>query len=136
MRRVNVNYRMAWSIGGALSCRRFSLISKECIFWVYRIIKAKVFTIRTRFKWGLKTQYPVHYFKYSRWKYWFLMVFLICFTIALKNKGSVVNRVINCMHRSAKSQTPPNAVDLLWSCEGLWRGLSFVFSMSDCHLTI
>jgi len=31
------------------------------------------------------------------------------------------------MHRSAKFQTPPNAVDLLWSCEGLWRGLSFVF---------
>ena len=23
------------------------------------------------------------------------------------------------MHRSAKSQTPPNAVDLLLSCEGL-----------------
>jgi len=40
------------------------------------------------------------------------------------------------MHRSAKFQTPPNAVDLLWSCEGLWRGLSFVFSRSDCHLTI
>jgi len=40
------------------------------------------------------------------------------------------------MHRSAKSQTPPNAVDLLLSCEGLWRGLSFVFSRSDCQLTI
>ena len=40
------------------------------------------------------------------------------------------------MHRSAKLQTPPNAVDLLWSCESLWRGLSFVFSRSDCHLTI
>ena len=25
------------------------------------------------------------------------------------------------MHRSAKFQTPPNALDLLWSCEGLWR---------------
>jgi len=33
----------------------------------------------------------------------------------------------NSMHRSAKFQTPPNAVDLLWSCEGLLRGLSFVF---------
>jgi len=40
------------------------------------------------------------------------------------------------MHRSAKFQTPPNAVDLLWSCEGLWRGLSFMFSRSYCHLTI
>jgi len=40
------------------------------------------------------------------------------------------------MHRSAKLQTPPNAVDLLWSCRGLWWGLSFVFSRSDCHLTI
>ena len=41
-----------------------------------------------------------------------------------------------CMHRSAKFQTPPNAVDLLWSCEGLWSGLSFVFPRSDCHHTI
>ena len=41
-----------------------------------------------------------------------------------------------CMHRSAKLQTPPNAVDSLWSCKGLWRGLSFVFSRSECHLTI
>jgi len=40
------------------------------------------------------------------------------------------------MHRSAKFQTPPNGVDLLWSCEGLWMGLSFVFSRSDCQLTI
>ena len=39
------------------------------------------------------------------------------------------------MHRSAKFQTPPNAVYLLRSCEGLWRGLSFVFSRPECHLT-
>jgi len=39
------------------------------------------------------------------------------------------------MHRSAKYQTPPNAVDLLWSREGLWMGLSFVFSRSDGLLT-
>jgi len=26
-------------------------------------------------------------------------------------------------HRSAKFQTLSSAVDLLWSCEGLWRGL-------------
>jgi len=43
---------------------------------------------------------------------------------------------IRIMDRSAKFQTPPIAVDLLWSCEGLWRGLSFVFSRSDCHLTM
>ena len=29
------------------------------------------------------------------------------------------------MHRSAKLHTPPNAVDLLWSCEGLWMGYFF-----------
>jgi len=40
------------------------------------------------------------------------------------------------MHRSANFKTPPNAVDLPWSCEGLWRGLSFVCSISYCHLTI
>ena len=40
------------------------------------------------------------------------------------------------MHHSAKFETPPNGVDFLWSCEGLWRGLSFVFSMSDGNLTI
>jgi len=45
-------------------------------------------------------------------------------------------KVPGSMHHSAKFQTPPNAVDLSWSCEGLWRGLSFVFSRSDCHLTI
>jgi len=31
------------------------------------------------------------------------------------------------MHRSAKFQTLPNAVYLLWSCEGLWRGLFLCF---------
>ena len=40
------------------------------------------------------------------------------------------------MHHSVKFQTPPNAVDLLWSCEGLWRSLSLVFSRSDGHLAI
>jgi len=44
------------------------------------------------------------------------------------------NAAAAVMHRFAKS--PPNAVDLLWSCEGLWRGISFVFYRSDCHLTI
>jgi len=45
---------------------------------------------------------------------------------------------VSCMliHRSAKSQTPPKAVNLLWSCEGLWRDLSFVVYRSDCHQTI
>ena len=32
----------------------------------------------------------------------------------------------NAMHRSAEFQGPSNAVDLLWSCEGLWRDISFV----------
>ena len=41
-----------------------------------------------------------------------------------------------CMHRSTNFLAPPNAVDFLWSCDGLWMGLSFVFSRSDCHLTI
>jgi len=45
-------------------------------------------------------------------------------------------RVYFTMHRFAIFQTPPKAVVLLWSCEGLWRGLSFVISRSDCHLTI
>jgi len=27
------------------------------------------------------------------------------------------------MHRSAKVQVPPNAVDFLWSSEGMWKGL-------------
>jgi len=38
------------------------------------------------------------------------------------------------MHRSAKFQACPNVVDFLWSCEGLRRGPSFVFSRSDHHL--
>jgi len=29
------------------------------------------------------------------------------------------------MHRSAKFHTPPKAVDLIWSCEGLWMGSFF-----------
>jgi len=40
------------------------------------------------------------------------------------------------MYRSAKFQSPPNAVYVLWSCEGLWRCLYFVISRSVCHLTI
>ena len=54
------------------------------------------------------------------------------FVIQYLNYGSVYFQ----MHRSAKCQAPPNAVDFLWSCEGLWKGLSFVFSMSVCHLII
>jgi len=40
------------------------------------------------------------------------------------------------MQRSAKFQTSPNAVDcfdLVKACEGVFL---FVFSRSDCHLTI
>jgi len=52
---------------------------------------------------------------------------------ALYNDVFYQFQLINC---SAKFKTKPNAIDLLWSCEGLWRGLSFVFSRSDCYLTI
>ena len=55
-----------------------------------------------------------------------------------QNAGRISGQLyilITLMHRSAKFQTPPNAVDSPWSCKGLWRGLSFVISRSDCHLT-
>jgi len=32
----------------------------------------------------------------------------------------IIKDVLRSMHRSAKFQTPPNAVDLLWSCEGVF----------------
>jgi len=57
-----------------------------------------------------------------------------CFMLCLHKVCPLMAHCL--MHGSTKFQTPPNAVDLLWSCEGLWRGLSFVFSRSDCHLTI
>ena len=44
--------------------------------------------------------------------------------LLLANPQQVIHR---SMHRSAKFQTPPNGVDLLWSCEGLWRGFFCVF---------
>ena len=40
------------------------------------------------------------------------------------------------MHHSAKCQALPNAVDFLWSCEGLWRGLSFQCTPSYSSLSI
>jgi len=56
------------------------------------------------------------------------------------------NKKNNChrhvMHLSAIYQAPYNAVDFLWSCEGVYHKqevcfpLSFVVSRSDCHLII
>jgi len=53
-----------------------------------------------------------------------------------QNETNLKDIRVRVKHRSAKFQTPANAVDFLWSFEGLWRSLSFVFSRSDCHLTI
>ena len=69
---------------------------------------------------------------------------LNCWTPSIVNLINLGNKSITCLHvidptpmyRSAESQTPSNAADLFWSCEGLWRCLSFVFSRPDCHLTI
>jgi len=65
-----------------------------------------------------------------------LTIFSDCFLFVLRLTFRHNNVRPQVMHRSAKFQTPPKSVYLLWSCEGLWRGLSFVFSRSDCHLTI
>ena len=40
------------------------------------------------------------------------------------------------MHLSANFQAPPNAVDFLWFCEGMWRGLSSIFMIKIDHLKI